>query len=228
MGAQARRVAPSSPTRSSRAAQVTLEMSTDPAHPVRVKVEEALAKLANDLQTRPETRAVEARRTSCSPTSRSACGSTRCGRRAANAIIRAARNPDAAMAGKARRGAARRHDPSKATRDPLGDQPVRAAWVAGLGRSTAGRSSSGQRDDRGWMRAPSPARLEGAVGRDLQYIRINGTLVGGLVGVILHVGTAFKILPAVAGTGDQRRWWRSLIADPEPSPPAPFRSAAPG
>ncbi|MEO8547653.1 MAG: DUF445 family protein, partial [Sphingomicrobium sp.] len=25
-----------------------------------------------------------------------------------------------------------------------------------------------------------------AVGRDLQYIRINGTLVGGLVGVILH------------------------------------------
>jgi uncharacterized membrane-anchored protein YjiN (DUF445 family) len=31
------------------------------------------------------------------------------------------------------------------------------------------------------------ARLEAAVGRDLQYIRINGTLVGGLVGLILHV-----------------------------------------
>jgi uncharacterized membrane-anchored protein YjiN (DUF445 family) len=30
-------------------------------------------------------------------------------------------------------------------------------------------------------------RLEAAVGRDLQYIRINGTLVGGLVGVVLHV-----------------------------------------
>ncbi|HEY0164586.1 MAG TPA: DUF445 family protein, partial [Sphingomicrobium sp.] len=30
------------------------------------------------------------------------------------------------------------------------------------------------------------ARLEAAVGRDLQYIRINGTLVGGLVGVTLH------------------------------------------
>jgi len=25
------------------------------------------------------------------------------------------------------------------------------------------------------------------VGRDLQYIRINGTLVGGLVGVVIHV-----------------------------------------
>lgn len=29
-------------------------------------------------------------------------------------------------------------------------------------------------------------RLERAVGRDLQFIRVNGTLVGGLVGVILH------------------------------------------
>lgn len=29
-------------------------------------------------------------------------------------------------------------------------------------------------------------RIEGAVGRDLQFIRINGTLVGGLVGVLLH------------------------------------------
>ena len=37
--------------------KLTVEMSTDPAHPVRVKVEEALAQLANDLQTRPETRA---------------------------------------------------------------------------------------------------------------------------------------------------------------------------
>jgi uncharacterized membrane-anchored protein YjiN (DUF445 family) len=30
-------------------------------------------------------------------------------------------------------------------------------------------------------------RIEGAVGRDLQFIRINGTLVGGLVGVLIHV-----------------------------------------
>ena len=31
------------------------------------------------------------------------------------------------------------------------------------------------------------ARVEGAVGRDLQFIRINGTLVGGLVGVTIHL-----------------------------------------
>jgi len=32
-------------------------------------------------------------------------------------------------------------------------------------------------------------RIESAVGRDLQFIRINGTLVGGLVGVTLHAIT---------------------------------------
>ena len=29
-------------------------------------------------------------------------------------------------------------------------------------------------------------RIEGAVGRDLQFIRINGTLVGGLFGLCIH------------------------------------------
>jgi len=39
---------------------------------------------------------------------------------------------------------------------------------------------------RGWDAKTITDRLESAVGRDLQYIRINGTLVGGLVGLILH------------------------------------------
>ncbi len=39
---------------------------------------------------------------------------------------------------------------------------------------------------RGWDAKTVTGRLEGAVGRDLQYIRINGTLVGGLVGLAIH------------------------------------------
>jgi uncharacterized membrane-anchored protein YjiN (DUF445 family) len=39
---------------------------------------------------------------------------------------------------------------------------------------------------RGWDARTVTNRLEAAVGRDLQYIRINGTLVGGLVGLILY------------------------------------------
>jgi uncharacterized membrane-anchored protein YjiN (DUF445 family) len=39
---------------------------------------------------------------------------------------------------------------------------------------------------RGWDARTVTDRLENAVGRDLQYIRINGTLVGGLVGLLIH------------------------------------------
>jgi uncharacterized membrane-anchored protein YjiN (DUF445 family) len=40
---------------------------------------------------------------------------------------------------------------------------------------------------RGWDAKTITGRLESAVGRDLQYIRINGTVVGGLVGLAIHL-----------------------------------------
>ena len=43
-----------------------------------------------------------------------------------------------------------------------------------------------------WDPAETSARIELAVGRDLQFIRINGTVVGGLVGLAIHtVGQLF-------------------------------------
>ena len=39
---------------------------------------------------------------------------------------------------------------------------------------------------RSWDAQTITTRLEHAVGRDLQFIRINGTLVGGSVGLLLH------------------------------------------
>jgi uncharacterized membrane-anchored protein YjiN (DUF445 family) len=39
---------------------------------------------------------------------------------------------------------------------------------------------------RGWDARTVTSQLENAVGRDLQYIRVNGTLVGGLIGIGLH------------------------------------------
>jgi uncharacterized membrane-anchored protein YjiN (DUF445 family) len=38
----------------------------------------------------------------------------------------------------------------------------------------------------GWEASDAAARIEAAVGRDLQFIRINGTVVGALAGVALH------------------------------------------
>ena len=39
---------------------------------------------------------------------------------------------------------------------------------------------------RSWDAATVTGRLEAAVGRDLQYIRINGTVIGGLIGLAIH------------------------------------------
>jgi len=39
---------------------------------------------------------------------------------------------------------------------------------------------------RGWDPTETSRRIEAAIGRDLQFIRVNGTLVGGLVGLAIH------------------------------------------
>ena len=39
---------------------------------------------------------------------------------------------------------------------------------------------------RSWDARETSRRVEAAIGTDLQYIRINGTLVGGLVGILIH------------------------------------------
>jgi uncharacterized membrane-anchored protein YjiN (DUF445 family) len=42
---------------------------------------------------------------------------------------------------------------------------------------------------RSWDPAETSRRIEVAIGRDLQFIRVNGTLVGGLVGLAIHAVT---------------------------------------
>ncbi len=37
-----------------------------------------------------------------------------------------------------------------------------------------------------WDADTTSSRIEAQVGRDLQFIRINGTIVGGIVGVVIH------------------------------------------
>ena len=46
---------------------------------------------------------------------------------------------------------------------------------------------------RRWDAQTLTDRVEGAVGRDLQFIRINGTMVGGLVGVTIHALDVYVI-----------------------------------
>ena len=169
--------------------KLTVEMSSDPAHPVRRKVEEALAQLANDLQTSAETRArVEAMKDELLANKSVSLWLDTLWQKGREAMIRAARNPDAAMAGKL-------GEVLKSMGTTLeGDPRIRGAINQFARRAVAGMAASYggsivklvSETVRGWDARTITARLEAAVGRDLQYIRINGTLVGGLVGVTLH------------------------------------------
>jgi uncharacterized membrane-anchored protein YjiN (DUF445 family) len=42
-----------------------------------------------------------------------------------------------------------------------------------------------------WDPEETSRRIELLVGRDLQFIRINGTLVGGMVGLLIYTVTRF-------------------------------------
>ncbi len=170
--------------------KLTVEMSTDPAHPVRVKVEEALAQLANDLQTRLETRErVEAIKEELLDNKSVSLWIETLWQKAREAVIKSARNPDAAFAGKL--GEVLRSMGTTLESDPR----IRAAINQFARRAVVGMSASYGRSMvklvsetvRSWDAQTVTNRLEAAVGRDLQYIRINGTLVGGLVGVAIHL-----------------------------------------
>ena len=170
--------------------KLTIDMGTDPAHPVRLKIEQALADLANDLQTKPETQArVEAIKDELLANTSVGLWLDTLWQKGRAAIIRGARNPDAALAGKL--GEVLRSMGGTLESDPR----IRAAINQFARRAVAGMAASYggsivklvSETVRGWDARTITARLESAVGRDLQYIRINGTLVGGLVGVILHL-----------------------------------------
>jgi uncharacterized membrane-anchored protein YjiN (DUF445 family) len=169
--------------------KLTVEMSTDPAHPVRMKVEQALVDLANDLQTRPETRErVEAMKDELLANRSVGLWLDALWQRGREAIIRSARNPDAALAGKL-------GEVLKSMGQSLESDPrLRSAINQFARRAAAGMAASYgsqivklvSETIRRWDARTVTERLESAVGRDLQYIRINGTLVGGMVGLVLH------------------------------------------
>jgi uncharacterized membrane-anchored protein YjiN (DUF445 family) len=170
--------------------KLTAEMSTDPAHPVRLKIEEALAQLANDLQTKPETRErVEAIKEQLLDNQSVSLWLDALWQRGREAIIKAARNPDAVMAGKL--GEVLKSMGGTLEKDPR----IRAAINQFARRAVVGMAASYggsivklvSETIRSWDAQTVTNRLEAAVGRDLQYIRINGTLVGGLVGLILYM-----------------------------------------
>jgi uncharacterized membrane-anchored protein YjiN (DUF445 family) len=165
------------------------EVLVNPDHPLRGKIEEGLAKLGQDLQHDPETRAkVEEMKRDLIANPAVAVWWTGVWERIRRSLIARARDPESGMGeemrnmlaelgGALQQDARLQHQINRFARRTMvgvatryGDQIVR------LVSETVKR----------WDARTITDRVEGAVGRDLQFIRINGTLVGGLVGMTLH------------------------------------------
>ncbi|WCT75231.1 DUF445 domain-containing protein [Sphingomonas naphthae] len=166
------------------------EMIDNPEHPLRGKAEEGLRKLAHDLRHDPEMQArVERWKEELLANPAVTGYLDTLWAQAREALLRAARNPDTLLGG--RFGETLRGLGEKLQADPRlaagVNRTVRRATVGAV--AAYGDSIVKLVSDtiRGWDAGTVTSRLENAVGRDLQYIRINGTLVGGLVGLTIHV-----------------------------------------
>ena len=166
------------------------EVADDPAHPLRAKANEGLALLAHDLQHSPEMQAkVERLKNDLIDNPALAGWWMGVWEKIRGGMLRAARDPDRALAGPI--GEAMRQLGQTLQSDPAlkakVNRFVRRAVVGGVADYGDAIVCLVSDTVRGWDAQTITGRLENAVGRDLQYIRINGTLVGGMVGLAIHV-----------------------------------------
>lgn len=165
------------------------EAIVQPDHPLRQRVETGLARLADDLQHDPVMQA-RVERMEAELLANPAVGRWLDGlweRLRAN-LLRATEDPEAAMSGwlgesLQELGGALQGDPRL---QQLVNRFARRALVGIVSRYGVQIVQLVSETVKRWDARTVTARIEGAVGRDLQFIRINGTLVGGLVGVAIH------------------------------------------
>jgi uncharacterized membrane-anchored protein YjiN (DUF445 family) len=170
--------------------KLLVDMGENPEHPLRQKAEEGLAQLAHDLQCDSAMQAKVARiRDEIIENPAMQSWIDGLWEQARAGLLRAARDPQAAMAG--RLGEAFRQ-----LGETLQSDRRLRTLINRFARRTAVGAAASYGDSivklvsetvHGWDAQTVTSRLESAVGKDLQYIRINGTLVGGLVGLVIHV-----------------------------------------
>ena len=165
------------------------DMSSDPQHPLRLKAQEGLEQLASNLQNDADTRArVAGLKADLLESPAVAAWLDTLWQGARLRLIDAARNPDAALGGQVgealrQLGTTLQNDPGlKRTINRI-TRRMTVGLVADYGDGIVKLVSE---TIRSWDARTVTLQLENAVGRDLQYIRVNGTLVGGLIGIGLH------------------------------------------
>jgi len=169
--------------------EVVAEIARDPAHPLRLRLDTAIGKLASDLATSPEYReqiAAHARKLLEHPALRDyATGVWRDIRNGMREDIDSEKSAIRAWMRSVMGAGANTVLQDPGLRERLNN------WLRDMLVETV---QSHQRDVgqliadtvREWDTQTVTRRIERQVGEDLQYIRINGTLIGGLVGLVIY------------------------------------------
>jgi uncharacterized membrane-anchored protein YjiN (DUF445 family) len=165
------------------------DMAADPDHPLRAKGEEGLEKLVRDLKRDKDLQAKVAKwKAELLDNPAMAKWIEGLWDQGRKALLKAARNPDAALAGSfgdalTKLGSTLQEDERLkrqinrfARRAIVGTTENYGDNIVSLVSDTIG----------GWDASTITDRVENAVGSDLQFIRINGTLVGGAAGIVIH------------------------------------------
>jgi len=169
--------------------KLLVDMAADPEHELRQKGEEGLHKLAHDLQSKKSLQnKVENWKDELLDNPAIANWLDGIWQQARASLLKASRDPDAAMAGK-----------FGEMLTQLGSSLQEDVRLRGQINRFARRAIVGTTENYGdkivalvsdtierWDTATLTDRVENIVGKDLQFIRINGTLVGGLVGIVIH------------------------------------------
>ena len=169
--------------------KLLFDMADDPGHPLRARADQALADLAFDLQHDKEMQ-IKVNNWKNEIVDNPAMQRWIDGlwEQARAGLLRAARDPNRVLAGKF-------GDMLRQLGSTLQDDPQLRHTINRFARRTTVGATASYGDGivtlvsetvRGWDAQKITDRIEQAVGRDLQYIRINGTLVGGMVGLLLH------------------------------------------
>lgn len=166
------------------------DMAADPHHPVRAKTEESLVHLATELRHDPDLRK-KVNEWKLELIENPAIASWLDGiwEQGREALLRAARDPDAALAGQF--GDALIQLGNSLQQDEQLNRQInrfgRRAVIGVVDSYGDNIVKLVSETIRSWDTQTITDRVENAVGRDLQFIRVNGTLVGGLVGLLLHL-----------------------------------------
>jgi uncharacterized membrane-anchored protein YjiN (DUF445 family) len=166
-----------------------IEVTADPRHPARIALDDLLRRLANDLHNDPQTQErVEGikERLLAHPEMRKA--SVAIWSTARRLLLEAIDDPDGELrrrivSGLADFGDQLAGDPALQTRLDGYVQDL----VGHIVRNYAGEVATVISDTvQRWDGEDASRRIELHVGRDLQFIRINGTVVGALAGLAIH------------------------------------------